>query len=118
MARPALPKAVGYLHVGKDEPDERIAALEQQLYDYAERRGYDLSFIEWEISGRIAINRLTALFQRHQAEHLILLSIENITTHPVVELVFRVAVTLDANVEVHEINSRPNRSGSTLNTRT
>lgn len=113
MSRPVLPKAVGYLHVGKDEPDERIAALEQELYDYAERRGYDLSFIEWEMSGRIAIDRLTALFERHQAEHLILLSIENVTTHPVVELVFREAVTLDANVEVHEVSSRPNRSSNT-----
>ncbi|MER6284440.1 hypothetical protein [Streptomyces sviceus] len=104
MPRPvALPIAVGYLRVDPTAPDGEVEEQEAQLHDYAKQRDFDLRHIEWERTGVIALGRLVGLVEKYRAEHVLVLSMENITNHPIVELVIREAVCLDAGAELHEV---------------
>ncbi|MFJ8252973.1 hypothetical protein [Streptomyces sp. NPDC094466] len=99
------PVALGYVHAKPPVTAATLAADERQIHDYANKRGYNLCHIEWEFEGNIALGRLIGLLEHHEAEHLLVLSMENVTNHPVIELVIREAVTLDYKVELHEVAS-------------
>ena len=93
--------AYGYLRV-LDLPDDEVEVLEKQLYEYATARGLVLLGIRKERYRLLRIGEFTAWLLEREVQHLIVPSVERVTTHPIARMLFCQAVYLDAGAELHE----------------
>jgi hypothetical protein len=93
--------AYGYLRV-LDLPDGEIEVLEKQLHEYAKAHNMVLLGIRKERYRLLRPGELAAWLIEQEAQHLIVPSVEHVTTHPIARMLFCQAVYLDAGAELHE----------------
>ncbi|MGW4302485.1 hypothetical protein ACWEHT_22355 [Streptomyces sp. NPDC004646] len=110
MSTCAHPKAVAYLRIHPEDADGLIAMQEKLFVEYAEKRGFDLCHIEFEPKGSINVRRIGEVIEEHHAQHFLVLSMENVTTHPAIASSLDQAITFCSGAEIHEIGRGSPRS--------
>ncbi|EGX60484.1 hypothetical protein SZN_07607 [Streptomyces zinciresistens K42] len=101
MARVEPEPAYGYLRV-IDLPDGEVELLEKQLDEYAKAHNLVLLDVRKERYRLLRIDEFTAWLIELEVQHLVVPSVEHITTHPIARMLFCQAVYLDAGVELYE----------------
>lgn len=108
MARQELEPAYGYLRV-MDVPADEVDALEKQLYEYASANMLRLVEVRKDRYRLLRLGDLSAWLIERGVEHLIVPSVEHVTSHPIARLLFCEAVCLDARAELHEVGTPSNQ---------
>jgi hypothetical protein len=93
--------AYGYLRV-LDLPKDEVEVLEKQLHEYAAAHNLKLLDVRKERYRLLRPGELSAWLIEREARHLIVPSVEHVTTHPIAKMLFCEAVYLDAGAELHE----------------
>ena len=101
MPRQELQPAYGYLRA-LNLPDDEVEALEKQLHEYAYVHSLKLLEIRKDQHRLLRLRELGVWLFEKQVQHLIIPSMEHITTHPIVRMLFCEVVCLDARAEIHE----------------
>ncbi|MGH1552467.1 hypothetical protein ACRAWF_11185 [Streptomyces sp. L7] len=104
MTRVEREPAYGYLRL-IDVPDDEVEVLEKQLHEYAEAHNLKLLGIHKGRYRLLRLGELTAWLLERQVQHLIVPSVEHVTTHPIAQMLFCEAVYLDAGAELHEVGA-------------
>lgn len=101
MPAPEIEPAYGYLRIF-DSSAEEVAILEKQLDEYARSHNLSLRQVRQEKYRVLRLGQLATWLIEGGVQHLIVPSLDHVTTHPIVRLVFCEAVYLDARAELHE----------------
>lgn len=101
MPAPEIEPAYGYLRV-HDASREEVAMLVKQLKEYARTHKLSLREIYREHHRVLRIGHLGDWLVEGGVQHLIVPSLDHVSTHPIARLVFCEAVCLDARAELHE----------------
>lgn len=101
MPASGLEPAYGYLRV-HDASSEEVKLLEKQLKEYAQEHKLNLRQIYRERHSALRVGGLGDWLVEGGVQHLIVPSMDHVTTHPLARLVFYEAVCLDARAELHE----------------
>ncbi|NED10595.1 hypothetical protein [Streptomyces sp. SID9124] len=105
MATSTLPKAVAFLRVAPQDTDKLTAAQEKLFTQYAERHGFDLRHIEFESESTVNVSRIGQVIGEHKAQHFLVLSMQNVTTHAVIADALEQAIMLGSGAEIHEVET-------------
>jgi DNA invertase Pin-like site-specific DNA recombinase len=100
------PLAYGYLRLSPDIDDETVRLVELKLKAHAEALGYEFATYFYEDGSGCfsAWNELLTEVQRADAHHVIVPSLDHLTTHPILRLSLLDRAQQDAKVEVHELS--------------
>jgi hypothetical protein len=101
MPAPEIEPAYGYLRT-LDNSVEEVALLEKQLDEYARSHNLSLRQVYQDKYQVLRVGRFATWLIEGGVQHLIVPSLDHVTTHPIVRLVFCEAVCLDARAELHE----------------
>lgn len=101
MTRVEPEPAYGYLRV-LNLPDGEVEVLEKQLDEYAKAHNLVLLDVRKERYRLLRLSEFTAWLLERDIRHLIVPSVEHVTTHPIAKMLFCEAVYLDAGAELHE----------------
>ncbi|KUO18816.1 hypothetical protein [Streptomyces dysideae] len=101
--------AYGYLRL-IDVPDDEVEVLEKQLREYAHAHNLRLLDIHHDRGRGLSVGQVVAMLQRGGIQHLVVPSLEHVSSHPIVRMVFCEAVYLDAGAEVHEVLGEQDQS--------
>ncbi|WP_330266359.1 hypothetical protein [Streptomyces griseorubiginosus] len=101
MPRQEIEPAYGYVRA-HDLPDDEVDALEKQLYEYASANRLRLVDIRVERYRLLRLGELSGWLIEEQVQHLIVPSMEHVSSHPIARMLFCEAVCLDARAELHE----------------
>ena len=85
-----------------DVDEEELVIIESQLHACAEKRGLRLTDTYYEEGPGIAPSRLVRRLIRDDVRHVIVASMEQITEHPLLQLLVSEAITLDAGALLYE----------------
>jgi hypothetical protein len=85
-----------------DLPDDEVDALEKQLYEYAHAHNLRLVDIRTDRHRLLRLGELAGWLIEEQIQHLIVPSMEHVSSHPIARMMFCEAVCLDARAELHE----------------
>ncbi|MER8030133.1 hypothetical protein ABTZ78_14370 [Streptomyces bauhiniae] len=112
MTTPPRPKAVAYLRIDPEDTDGLTAMREKLFSEYAAKHHFDLCHIEFEPGNSLAVGRIGQIIEQYRARHFLVLSMENVTAHPVLSHSLKEALTYGSGAEVHEIETDcPRNSG-------
>ena len=96
------PKAFGYIRLRNDTDDHELALIENGIIKFAEAHDLRLVHTHYEEGPGIAPSRLVRRLIRDNIRHVIVLSLEQITEHPLMQLLVLEAITEDAGALLHE----------------
>lgn len=102
---PLRPKAVAYLRIDSEDADELIAMRENLFAEYAEKHAFDLCHIEIEPCNSLPVGRIGQVIEQYNAKHFLVLSSENVTSHPMLWCSLEQAITYGSDAEIHEIET-------------
>lgn len=77
------PLIYGYLRAPDETPDEELDGLVSELQRYAEAEGYcyAATFFEYEPGSRAAFDELIQELKRAEARHVVVPSLEHLSSH-------------------------------------
>ena len=105
MTRVEPEPAYGYLRV-IDASDDEIEVFEKQLDEYAKAHSLVLLDVRKDRYRLLRPGELAAWLIEQDIRHLVVPSVEHVTTHPIARMLFCQAVYLDAGAELHEACER------------
>ncbi|MDX3277305.1 recombinase family protein [Streptomyces scabiei] len=98
------PKAYGYIRLRESDDDQELCFIEERISDYADSCGLRLVHTHYEDGPGISPYRLIHRLIRNDVRHVVVLSLAQITTHPLLQLLVSEAITLDAGALLYEAN--------------
>ncbi|MDQ0935987.1 hypothetical protein [Streptomyces turgidiscabies] len=96
------PKAFGYIRLCNDTDDHELALIENGIIKFAEAHGLQLVHTHYEEGPGIAPSRLIRRLIHDDIRHVIVLSLGQITEHPLMQLLVLEAITEDAGALLYE----------------
>lgn len=99
------PLIYGYMRVASDAPDDEFDRIEQQMRRFAEVEGfcYAMTFYEHQNGSQAAFNELAEELKRAEAHHVVVPSMNHISTHPILLCHMIQRLELDAAAQVVEL---------------
>ncbi|MEV7321235.1 recombinase family protein [Streptomyces sp. NPDC093970] len=96
------PLMYGYLRAPDDVPDDELAHTVEELKRYAATEGfcYATTFFEYQDGSRAAFEELTAELKRAEARHVVVPSMDHLSSHRLLRSHMVERLELDANALV------------------
>ncbi|NUL28425.1 recombinase family protein [Streptomyces lunaelactis] len=96
------PLMYGYIRVASDAPDDEVDGIERQMRCFAEAEGfsYATTFYEYQNGSQAAFNELIQELRRAEARHVVMPSLEHLSSHRILcaSMVERLETDADALV--------------------
>lgn len=96
------PLIYGYMRVANDDTDNAVDALEKQIQNLAETEGfcYATTFFEYQDGSRAVFDELIQELKRAEARHVVVPSLEHLSSRRILRVGLVERLELDANAFV------------------